>query len=272
MLKNKTNTVLILNVTTGKSGSKVFRNRKDNQVEKTFSYERDARAYELLVNGLKCSKAGKYLAANAEFDSAVKTCHKDSTLLREIFFHKSETLNKMKKYGDALSSLWEAEKRRCPSPILHLEYGRAYYGLEDYQMAAMHLDKLIGGGYGEKQAYFLLAKAHFKLSNFEDALKNYEKSGNKGMEESEIAFGKGNAHIGLLQFEKAIVEFNKAENCGCKYASLYVSRGYALLKSGKYNEAIGDFYIARKKEYKNTKQLESYIEEAKRQLMAIADY
>jgi tetratricopeptide (TPR) repeat protein len=168
--------------------------------------------------------------------SAVAPSHSESAS-EDKAFTKIEALILAKKYDQAESLVESAVVQGSPQVHTYFRMGKAYFDHDEWQRAAVYLEKSLKAQEGNDQAHLLLGLAYRELKQPEQAEKEFMKAVSLNPRSDVDAYFAGQQLLLDLRFEAALTYLYQAIKLNPRNALAYRALGTTQVHLGNYGLA-----------------------------------
>jgi beta-lactam-binding protein with PASTA domain len=154
-----------------------------------------------------------------------------------VYINEGLALDKLGKYKAAVASYDQAIKIDPANAKAHYLKGNALYTMEQYKAAASSYDQAIKIDPANAWVHYGKGDALFMSGEYEEAIKSCDTAIELSPGYAMAYYIKGNALNWLGRYYKAIESYDRAIKINPKYANVYYYKGVALQKIGRTEEA-----------------------------------
>ncbi len=210
-------------------------------------------------NGLTLALKGNFIAAEKEFNSALKVDHpfnspiktalqliqdvdsKKITKEYALLIFQATDFGNNKQMDKAIESLTKAITLNSKYVMAYNLRGSMYAMKQEYKVALEDFNKAIQFDASYAKTYLNRANLYSLLSEYPKAFNDFSKALELNPRYQEVFYNRGLLYARNKQFELAVIDFSKAISLYAKYTSAYFSRAMVYSDMKQYALAVKDF-------------------------------
>jgi tetratricopeptide (TPR) repeat protein len=217
--------------------------QRDRQIIKIQSWldepnqKPDLQADLLIQQGVLFSISGKYVAAIASYDQALKVKPDNGS----AWYNRSNSLYELGRYEEAIASYDQALKVKPDDDSAWYNRGNALNELGRYEEAIASYDQALKIRPDNDSAWYNRGTSLYESRRYEEAIASYNQALKIKPDEYSLWYNQGVAFQELGRHEEAISSYDQALKLKSDDYPCWYNRGVALNILGRYEEAIASF-------------------------------
>jgi tetratricopeptide (TPR) repeat protein len=200
----------------------------------------DMKNYALAIEDLM--QAGRHMK---NYNLAIDYCFTRAITINpqyaDAYYYRGRAYYNMNNYNLAVKDFTQAITINSQYADAYCHRGRAYYDMKNYDFAIADLTQAININPQYAEAYYYRGRAYYDMKNYNLAIEDFTRAININPQYAEAYYYRGRAYYDMKNYNLAIEDFTRAIEFEPQYTDAYYYLGRAHFNMENYNLAIEDF-------------------------------